>query len=338
MMKNCAFLFATLLSSALAAPAVVWHSSEISTNNNGQRVLHSSEDLSASDLMKNVLSEAPEAPLSAVVFLIGKGDDGSEQLSELASSGKLPETFAKYNDASGVYHHVSGLESTGAVVLEAGRLNGDDNKNNKNNRVLEVSLSEFNSKLTSLDTPVDVEIEIDSNGNGTPTAAVAAASSNKRVNKRARALAKADIYIVNVSAKHDASKIDSSITKAIENKNVGSVVLAGIRSIDEVKHERFLYNKRRMLKMEQDGSKSTNSRNRRRLEQEGDDANDDAAQADGNDDLSGVYYVAMTPNILSGILFMFMFIVVALIGITALSDIQGGDTFTDKMPSLGREA
>jgi len=330
MMKNCAFLFATLLSSALAAPAVVWHSSEISNNN--VRVLHSSEDLSASDLMKNVLSEAPEAPLSAVVFLIGKGDDGSEQLSELASSGKLPETFAKYNDASGVYHHVSGLESTGAVVKEAGRLNGDDNKNN---RVLEVSLSEFSSKLISLDTPVESEIEIDSNG--TPTAAGAPVSSNKRANKRARALAKADIYIVNVSAKHDASKIDSSITKAIENKNVGSVVLAGIRSIDEVKHERFLYNKRRMLKMEQDGSKS-NNRKRRRLEQDGDDANDDAAQADGNDDLSGVYYVAMTPNILSGILFMFMFIVVTLIGITAMGDIQGGDTFTDKMPSLGREA
>jgi len=329
MMKNFAFLFATLLSSAIAAPAVVWHSSEIS-NNNGQRVLHSSEDLSASDLMKNVLSEAPEAPLSAVVFLVGKGDDGSEQLSALASSGKLPETFAKYNDASGVYHSVSGLESTGAVVREVGRVsgNGDSKKNSNKNRVLEVSLSEFSRKLTSLDAPVEVEID----SNGTPKAS----SSNKSVNKRGRALAQADIYIVNVSAKQDAAIIDSSITSAIGNKHVGSVVLAGIRSIDEVKHERFLINKRRMLKMEQDGSKIINNKNgRRRLEQ---DANDDANQANGNDDMSGVYYVNMTPNILAGLLFFFMFIVVTWIGLTCMGDIQGGDTFTDKYPSLGREA
>jgi len=318
MMKNCAFLFATLLSSALSAPAVVWHSSDT----NG-RVLHSSEDLSASNLMKNVLSEAPEADLSAVVFLVGKGDNGSEQLSELASSGKLPKTFAKYNDASTVFHHVSGLESTGAVVREAERVYSDDKKN----RVLEISLSEFSSKLASLNAPVEVEIDSD----GTPKAA----SSNKRVNKRARALAQADVYIVNVSAKQDAATIDSSIIAAIENKHVGSVVLAGVRSVEEVKHERFLHNKRRMLKMEQDGSKSMDARGRRRLEQDG-DANEE--NANGNDDLSGVYYVAMTPNIFSGLLFTFMFIVVAYTGISCMGDIQGGDTFTDRYPSLGREA
>jgi len=317
-MKNCAFLFATLLSSALSAPAVVWHSSDT----NG-RVLHSSEDLSASNLMKNVLSEAPEADLSAVVFLVGKGDNGSEQLSELASSGKLPKTFAKYNDASTVFHHVSGLESTGAVVREAERVYSDDKKN----RVLEISLSEFSSKLASLNAPVEVEIDSD----GTPKAA----SSNKRVNKRARALAQADVYIVNVSAKQDAATIDSSIIAAIENKHVGSVVLAGVRSVEEVKHERFLHNKRRMLKMEQDGSKSMDARGRRRLEQDG-DANEE--NANGNDDLSGVYYVAMTPNIFSGLLFTFMFIVVAYTGISCMGDIQGGDTFTDRYPSLGREA
>jgi hypothetical protein len=317
MMKNCAFLFATLLSSALSAPAVVWHSG---SDSNG-RALHSSEDLSVSDLMKNVLSEAPKADLSAVVFLVGKGADGSEQLSELASSGKLPETFAKYNDASGVYHSVSGIESTGAVVREAGRVYEDENKN----RVLEVSLNEFNSKLAALGAPVEVEID----SNGTPKAA----SSNKKVNKRARALAKADIYIVNVSASSNTATIDSSITSAIDNKRVGSVVLAGVRSVEEVKHERFLYNKRRMLKMEQDGIKSMDARNRRRLEEDGDE-ND----ANGNNDLSGVYYVNMTPNIFSGLLFTFMFIAVVFTGISCMGDIQGGDTFTDKYPSLGREA
>jgi len=317
MMKNCALLFATLLSTALSAPAVVWHSGE----SNG-RVLHSSEDLSSSDLFKNVLSEAPEADLTAVVFLVGKGDDGSEQLSELASSGKLPETSSKYNDASGVYHHVSGIESSGSVVREAVRIYGDKNKN----RVLEVSLNEFSSKLASLEAPVEVEID----GAGTPTAV----SSNKSVNKRARALAQADVYIVNVSATSNAGLIDSSITSAINSSRVGSVVLAGVRSVEEVKHERVLYNKRRMLKMEEDGNRMLEARGRRRLEeQEGEEA-----EANGNDDLSGVYYVAMTPNIFSGLLFMFMFIVVTFVGISCMSDIQGGDTFVDKYPSLGREA
>ncbi len=317
MMKNCTLLFATLLSTALSAPAVVWHSSE----SNG-RVLHSSEDLSSSDLFKNVLSEAPEADLTAVVFLVGKGDDGSEQLSELASSGKLPETSAKYNDASGVYHHVSGIESSGSVVREAVRIYGDNNKN----RVLEVSLNEFSSKLASLEAPVEVEID----GAGTPTAV----SSNKSINKRARALAQADVYIVNVSPTSNAGVIDSSITSAINSSRVGSVVLAGVRSVEEVKHERMLYNKRRMLKMEEDGNRMLEARGRRRLEErEGEEA-----EANGNDDLSGVYYVAMTPNIFSGLLFTFMFIVVTFLGISCMGDIQGGDTFVDKYPSLGREA
>lgn len=311
-MKNFAFIFATLLSSALAAPAVVWHSSEIS-NANG-RSLHSSEDLSASDLMKNVLSEAPEASLSAVVFLVGKGEDGSEQFSELASSGKLPNTSAKYNDASGVYHHVSGIESTGVMVRETGRLT--DNKT----RVLEVSLNEFNRKLTSLSAPV--EVEIDSNGN------------SKSANKRERALSQADVYIVNVSAKQDASEIDSSITRAIDSKHVGSVVLSGIRSVAEVKHERLLISQRRRLKMEQDGRKIMDDRGRRRrLEQE--DADGDA---NANADMSGVYYVHMTPNIFSGILFFLLFVVITFTGISCLGDIQGGDVYVDKYPSLGREA
>lgn len=319
-MKSCAFVFATLLSSALSAPAVVWHSgSEV--NSNG-RVLHSSEDLTSADLFQNVLSEAPEADMTAVVFLVSKGDDGSEQLSELASSGKLPETSSKYNDASGVYHHVSGIQSAGSVVREASHFYGNDHKN----RVLEVSLKEFSSKLASLDAPVAVQID----GNGTPKAV----SSNKSVNKRARALAKADVYIVNVSPTHDAGSIDSSISSAINNSRVGSVVLAGVRSVEEVKHERMLINKRRMLKQEEAGRKMMEARGRRRLEQEG----EGEQQGNGDDDLSGTYYVAMTPNIFSGLLFTLMFIVVTFTGISCMGDIQGGDTFTDKYPSLGREA
>lgn len=332
-MKIFLLVFVTLLSSALGAPAIVWQQSESSVTINEHRALHSSEDLPASDLINHVLSSGKSSvssspPLTAAFFLIAKGDNGSEQLSELASSGKLPGTFAKYNDATDVYHHVSGLESTGFVVRETGKLIDDKN------RVLEVSLDEFKTKLSSLNGPVEVEID----SNGTPKATTTVSSTNKSVNKRARALSQADIYIVNVSPNEDSNKIDTSITAAIENKNVGSVVLGGIRSVEEVKHERFLIYKRRMLKMEEDGNKIMESRrrNRRRLEQE--DAGDDAAQAEGNDDMAGVHYVAMTPNILSGLLFFFMFIFVAYTGISCMGDIQGGDTFTDKYPSLGRES
>lgn len=314
------FLFGTLLSSAFGAPAVLWLSNDI--KNNDETFLHSSEVVRASTLFNNVLSEPSESPLSAVVFIVEKGDDGSEQLSELASSGKLPKTFSKYPDATTVYHHLSGLESTGQIVREAGRATDS-------NRVLEVCLEELKSKLSLLDAAE--EVEIDSTGK--------VQSSSKRANKRARALARADIYVVNVSSKHDASKIDASVVGAIENTNVGAVILAGIRSVDEVKHERFLFHKRRMLSMEQAGNKIVESRGRRRLEQEADgDGNDDAAKQEANDDMTGVYYVAMTPNIFSGILFTFMFIVVTYTGISCMGDIQGGDTFTNKYPSLGREA
>merc|ERR1740115_608853 len=360
-MKTCTFVlaFATLLSSAIAAPAVVWQSSsstaEISSSSNA-RSLHSSKDIPASELMKNVLTtissssetSSSEAPaLSAVIFLIGKGEDGSEQLSELASSGKLPLTFAKYNDATGVYHSVSGVESTGSIVKVAGNAitttdGNNKNKNKNHRRVLEVTLNEFNSKLTLLDTAAVVdpvaEVEIDSNGTPSSTTSTLT-STNKRVTKRARALAQADIYIVNVNPTTDAStQIDTSIVQAIEHKNVGAVVLGGIRSIEEVKHERFLTNQRRMTVMESNGNKIMDNR-RRRLEEDG-DANDDAAQADNanNDDLSGVYYVAMTPNILAGLLFTLLFLVVTYTGISCMGDIQGGDCFTDKYPSLGREA
>jgi hypothetical protein len=319
-MKFCSLLLTTFVSSAIAAPAVVWKNTQQQSNNNEkQRFLHSSEEMNASDLMKSVLPS--ESSSLSVVFLVAKGDDGSEQLSELASSGKLPQTSQKYNDATHIHHHVSGLESPSSIVKEAVRAT-----NGNKNRVLEVTVDELNRKLASS----SVEMEIDNQGAiKTPT--------SKAASKRARDLAAADVYVVNVNAKNDIAQIDSTISNAIENDKVGSVVLAGVRSIHEVKHERLLTSKRRMLMMEKEGSKLVDSR-RRRLEQQaqGDDA---AAQKNnGNDDMSGVYYVAMTPNILSGLLFMFLFIVVTFIGVSCMGCIQGGDTFTDKMPSIGREA
>ena len=162
--------------------------------------------------------------------------------------------------------------------------------------------------------------------------------ASKTAGKRARDLAKANVFVVNVSGKGDVTEVDAAISGAIDNQHVDSVVLAGVRSIHEVKHERYLLSKRKMTAMEQEGSKLQDSR-RRRLEQQDEQANDDAVNNNNqNEDMSGVYYVYMTPNILSGLLFLLLFIVIAYTGISCMGSIQGGDTFTDKMPSIGREA
>jgi hypothetical protein len=324
-MKLCSIILTAFVSSAFGAPAVVWKNTlPTNNNNNGGRFLHSSEEVNASDLMKSVLTPGQSSSSSlSIVFLVAKGDDGSEQLSELASSGKLPQTSQKYNDAACIHHHVSGIESPSAMMKEAVRAT------NNGNRVLEVSLDELDAKLNELSSGVEMEID----NQGTMKVATSKASS-----KRARDLAAADVYIVNVNAKKgdDAiADVDATISKAIDNKSVDSVVLAGVRSIHEVKHERYLTAKRRMTAMEKEGNQLLDAR-RRRLEQQ----QDDAAQQDNaaNEDMSGVYYVSMTPNIFSALLFMLLFTVITFIGVSCMGSIQGQDTFTDKMPSVGREA
>mmetsp|Transcript_10649 Transcript_10649/g.21904 ORF Transcript_10649/g.21904 Transcript_10649/m.21904 type:complete len:245 (+) Transcript_10649:29-763(+) len=50
-----------------------------------------------------------------------------------------------------------------------------------------------------------------------------------------------------------------------------------------------------------------------------------------------VYYVAMTPNILAGILFGFLFVFMTIIGMSCMNDIEGQTVFVDKMPHVGKE-
>eukprot|EP00518_Triparma_eleuthera_P003737 CAMPEP_0182453410 /NCGR_PEP_ID=MMETSP1319-20130603/484_1 /TAXON_ID=172717 /ORGANISM="Bolidomonas pacifica, Strain RCC208" /LENGTH=253 /DNA_ID=CAMNT_0024651341 /DNA_START=66 /DNA_END=827 /DNA_ORIENTATION=- len=53
---------------------------------------------------------------------------------------------------------------------------------------------------------------------------------------------------------------------------------------------------------------------------------------------SAQYYVYMTPNILAGVLFGFMFFVVAMIGFSCMNDIEGQTVFVSKLPDVGKEA
>lgn len=293
----------SFVASALAAPAVVWKKQETSD----RRFLHSSEDLAAADLMRDAI----QGSSFSVVFLVGKDENGSESLTELASSGKLPATAEKYGSASAIYHHVSGVESTAAMVREASAHTGD--------RVLAVSMKELNQKLSSF-----AEVQVDELGAQTPS---------KSVGKRARQLANSNVLVVNINPRDDAAEIDRTVASTIDNERVQSIVLAGIRSLTEVKHERMLASQQRRNLMQKEGARITEGR--RRLEQE---QGDDAQGNNYNSDMSGVYYVAMTPNILAGILFLGLFTVITWIGISCMGAISGQEVFVSKMPSVGREA
>jgi len=297
------WVLTSLWASALAAPAIVWKKSR----QGGTRSLHSSESIPASELMSTVLEDVPpsESALSSVVFLVKKGGDGSESLTELASNGKLPETSNKYSDASGVYHSVSGIESPVAMVREC-------NHANNGHKVLQVSLTELDTKLSP---PVEVEN-----------------IKSKSAKKRAKDIGNADVFVVLVDPNED---IDQTIARTIENEKVESVVLTAIRSIEEVKHERRLLAQKRHNAMMKAGERHLESR-RRRLEEDQGDNNDN--NNNNNGDMTGVYYVYMTPNILSGLLFGFMFVTVTYIGIQCMAAISGQDVYVDKMPTIGREA
>lgn len=297
------WVLTSLWASALAAPAIVWKKSR----QGGTRSLHSSESIPASELMSTVLEDVPpsESALSSVVFLVKKGGDGSESLTELASNGKLPETSNKYSDASGVYHSVSGIESPVAMVREC-------NHANNGHKVLQVSLTELDTKLSP---PVEVEN-----------------IKSKSAKKRAKDIGNADVFVVLVDPNED---IDQTIARTIENEKVESVVLTAIRSIEEVKHERRLLAQKRHNAMMKAGERLLESR-RRRLEEDQGDNNDN--NNNNNGDMTGVYYVYMTPNILSGLLFGFMFVTVTYIGIQCMAAISGQDVYVDKMPTIGREA
>lgn len=302
-------LLYSLVASACAAPAVVWKKQG---EQSVQRVLHSSDDVSVSAL----LGDAITGTSFAVVFLVGKDENGRESLSELASSGKLPATAEKYGSADGVYHHVSGIESSGAVVREAAA--------HTDEKVLSISMSELHRKLNSLSSKAEMEVTIDGSEPHKTT-------SSKAANKRARQLESANVLIVNIDPKDDAAEIDRTIASTIENDKVNSVVLAGVRSLQEVKRERMLASQRRQSIMQKAGERVLEARRRRRLE-------DQADAEDGSSDMSGVYYVAMTPNILAALLFMGLFTTIAWIGISCMGAISGQDVFVTKMPSVGREA
>eukprot|EP00934_Nitzschia_sp_Nitz4_P008167 Nitzschia sp. Nitz4//scaffold60_size111251//68031//68885//NITZ4_004153-RA/size111251-processed-gene-0.33-mRNA-1//-1//CDS//3329555582//8157//frame0 len=284
-MKWCIGIVSSLLVACSAAPAVVWK------KNSQQRFLHSSEEVPAASL----LTEALQDSTLSVVFLMEKSADGSESLSELASNGKLPVTAEKYSEAHGIFHQVSGVESTPAVLRASSAIAEEP--------VLSVSMSELSNKLNGAAVQEDV---------------------SPKVAKRAGQVANASVLVVSVDPKMDSAVLDQTLASTIDHDKVQTVVLAGIRSVEEVKRDRVMaaQQRRSLMKVVQKSS-------RRRLE-------DGAEEA--NDDMAGVYYVSITPNILAGMMSFSFFLFITWIGITCMGAISGQDVYVSKMPSVGREA
>jgi hypothetical protein len=200
-MKVTALLLSLLFSGALAAPAIVWK------NDATDSVIHSSEPVEASLLLSQVNAPRQESTLAAAIFLVDRHDDGSEQLSALASSGALPGVSSKYANAHSIHHAVTGLESPFKVAGDLKSAAADSS------RVMKISLEEFNRKLASKD----------EDGHS----------------QRSRALHNADMLVVDCKSR-DAAKIDEAVVSAIESESVKNVILAGIRSIEETKDARRL--------------------------------------------------------------------------------------------------
>ena len=318
-MKIIAIATALYIGLAKAAPAIVWNS----VSSGGGSPLHISDLTDARSLLASTLNNGNNdnaSNLSAVIFLVGRDADGSEGLNAMAASGKLPQVQAKQASASSIHYHVAGVESSRTVAKDAaaaGTLSEDGEEMN----VVEVALEEFNRKLDSLAQSEATSATIEG---GEQQEKI-----TKSEQKRRRAISDADILVVTLTDKDNAASIDSSIVKAIDSKLVQNVILSSIRSTDEVKHAR-----RKLVIDKITKSARPSAERRRRLQDEGEQNNQNN---NNNQYQEGVYYVNMTPNIFSGLLFFFMFVFTAHLGLTCMNMIEGQDVYVKKYPTIGRE-
>jgi len=318
-MKTVSLLFlSSLLSSTLAAPAIVWkNDADSSTATSPQRT---SRQLHAKDLFSTMMVVDDDDNSSSVVFVLARGADGSESLSTLAAAGALPQVETKYQMAHSIHHHVAGLESRDSMVRDCGKDNA-----------MVVTLGELSSKLSG---------SVPDASTITAEEGTMMSKQDKYAVKRARDISSAKVWIVEVDPRVDSVALDNAIVSAIDNDSISNVILTAVRSHDEVKHERTMIKHRRMTEMPT--ATSTKGSGRRRLEEQDNNNNNGENQQDNNNnqdnDMTGVYYVSMTPNILAGILFTLFFATIAYTGITCMSMIAGQDVYVKKMPSVGREA
>lgn len=308
--------FLSIFATVAAAPAIVWSNAEYGASN----FIHSSEAITSESLLADLrLDETNNSSLSSVIFLIGRTKDGAESLSLLASQNALPNVASKQDSAQRVYHHVSGIQTASSLKAEAKRVF---------RAAATVSLEEFVERLDVLDTKTDVEVSDEGIIHATKSQQTASS-------RRTLELDGADLLIVNIGSSTDPKLIDAAVIRAVDSASISTVVLSAIRSVEEVKLDREILSRRRleMKQKEKSARRPSGSKSRRRL-----DEVQDAEAENVNEDYSGEYYVSLTPNILAGLLFFFLFITITYIGVGCMGMISGGDVFATKMPGVGRES
>ena len=292
------FLLSALAYTAIAAPALVWNSSSSSNSD----PVYISDRTSSTDLFHRISDNLADDGLS-LVFVLHRAKNGDENLSSLANAGAFPSLSGM--TSSTIYTHVEGVEG-GRSVLR------DLQKTDKN--AVLVDWSALEGKLAG---------------------SIPAVSGKKKKAAR-RKLEQANTVVVDVDVEGmvSAAELDAMVSNAIQRENVKSVVVTAARSAKEAKDAKM------MKKMfAQRNRKVARNAPRRRLEQDqnnNNNNNNNNQYQDNNDE--AVYYVYMTPNILAGLLFTFLFTFVTFLGISCMGMIQGQDVFVSKMPIVGREA
>lgn len=302
-------LLCSLLSVAAvsAAPALVWQQASGAAS----VPVHTSEDMSVNGLFRPVDDESS----LQVVFVLGRKADGSETLSSWTAAGSLPGVAQAAPQALAIHHGV-GVQSAASLTQAAKTLD---------RTAIQVGLDELKYKIEHKH-DAD-ELQVDSDGQIVP-------KKIQQAQKRLHALKKAKTLIVEVPANTDPSALDEAVTDSIGREF--SVVLTAVRSVQEVKIERSRQAQNRVARMTE--ATSILSSRRRRLEDAEQEYNGNQENRQGQQDLASIYYVSMTPNIMAGLLFFFLFAFVAWIGVSCMGMIAGQDVYVKKMPAIGREA
>jgi len=295
-----------------AVPVIVWNKAG---NNDVQ---FTTEEIVLSQFVAS-LDVSSKNEIS-VLFLLERNDTtGSESLTSMApflsksQQQSIPVTQ---------HLHVSGVGS-GTVVLNVVK------KAQPEASSLLINLNEWAWKLNSTHAKEDRDtVEMDSAGG------FVLSKSEVKHSKRIGAIDAASCFVVQLPSDIPVPSLDATIAQALVHPSVSTVVLSSVRGIDEVKYERELTMRRKLqqqtiMVMNQP---SASDPAHRRLQNE-EDAEDNASN-----DLTGVYYVQLTPNILAGLLFFFLFATVAMIGLSCMNMIAGQDVYVHTMPSIGREA
>lgn len=322
-----------------AVPAIVWNKSEPAAQDASTYI---SNEISFEQMLTTESSSMNNNDLTVMFLLERDSKTGQELLTSMTPM--LQQTLQHPLAATHKqYSHVTGMES-GAHVLK--KCKACATSTVTSSPIMEpvlVNLNELGYKLnhTLLSSSSTTEMMMDVIGEATTSMLPPKTTTNKatvKVSKRNRLIEASNFVIVTVPPTIAADVLDATLVQTLQHASVQTMVLSSVRGVNEVKYERQLSMKRQLLDKAiivdttSTSAKTTDPYHRRLEEQQQDNNNND------NNNLSGTYYVQMTPNIFSGLLFFGMFTVITMIGISCMNMITGQDVYVSTMPSIGREA